>query len=116
MHAGREACVHAWYGLIESIIYGRGVEDIAENSAPRVTARVISQKGNCVAGHTLGSEFVISSTCPDGMCAWAFYAGFPFATVLMFGGKFPWESDADRTTFACPDRDNPVVFELKREK
>jgi uncharacterized repeat protein (TIGR04076 family) len=32
----------------------------------------------------------------------------------MFGGSFPWEKDPDVTTVACPDPDNPVVFELRR--
>jgi uncharacterized repeat protein (TIGR04076 family) len=47
------------------------------------------------------------------MCSWAFYALFPFATVLQFGGSFPWEEDKDKTTVACPDPGNPVVFELR---
>jgi uncharacterized repeat protein (TIGR04076 family) len=50
------------------------------------------------------------------MCPWAFYAVFPFAETLEFGGAFPWEKDHDRCTVACPDPDNPVVFELRRVK
>jgi len=81
---------------------------------PDVIARVISQKGFCGAGHRVGDEFVIAEkTAPD-MCSWAFYTLFPFAEVLQFGGSFPWEGDPDRTTVACPDPANPVVFELKR--
>jgi uncharacterized repeat protein (TIGR04076 family) len=48
------------------------------------------------------------------MCPWAFYTLFPFISVLQFGGSFPWEEDRDKTTVACPDPANPVVFELKR--
>lgn len=81
---------------------------------PDVIARVISQKGFCVAGHRVGDEFVIAEkTAPD-ICSWAFYTLFPFAEVLQFGGSFPWESDPDKATVACPDPANPVVFELKR--
>jgi len=79
-----------------------------------VVARVISQKGTCEAGHKVGDEFVIGEKTPPGVCAWAYYALFPFAEVLQFGGTFPWENDPDRTTVACPDAGNPVVFELKR--
>ena len=79
-----------------------------------VVARVISQKGTCEAGHKVGDEFVIGEKTPPGVCSWAYYALFPFAEVLQFGGAFPWESDPDRTTVACPDPGNPVVFELKR--
>jgi uncharacterized repeat protein (TIGR04076 family) len=80
----------------------------------RITARVISQKGCCEAGHKLGDEFEIGECTPEGLCSWAFYTLFPFAQALKFGGSFPWEKDKDKTTVACPDPDNPVVFELIR--
>ena len=79
-----------------------------------VIARVISQEGTCEAGHKVGDEFVIEEVLPSGVCSWAFYSLFPFSTVLQFGGSFPWESDPDKTTVACPDPANPVVFELRR--
>jgi uncharacterized repeat protein (TIGR04076 family) len=82
----------------------------------KVSARVVSQKGQCVAGHKVGDEFVIGDVVPNGMCAWAFYALFPFVSGLQAGGTFPWEKDGDTATVACPDADNPVVFELRRIK
>jgi uncharacterized repeat protein (TIGR04076 family) len=62
----------------------------------------------------VGDEFDITDKTPPGVCSWAFYTLFPFAEVLQFGGSFPWEEDPDKTTVACPDPGNPVVFELKR--
>jgi len=62
----------------------------------------------------VGDEFEIGECTPPGMCSWAFYTIFPFAQVLKFGGSFPWEKDKDGTTVACPDPDNPVVFDLVR--
>lgn len=79
-----------------------------------VAARVISQKGTCSAGCKVGDEFIIGQGTPNSMCSWAFYSLLPFATVLQFGGSFPWEDDKDKTTVACPDPENPVVFELIR--
>ena len=79
-----------------------------------IIARVVSQKGSCEAGHRVGDEFVIGQKTPPGMCAWAFYTLFPFAEVLEFGGHFPWEADPAKTTVACPDPANPVVWELRR--
>ncbi|MFC1874997.1 TIGR04076 family protein [Chloroflexota bacterium] len=81
----------------------------------QVIARVISQKGACEAEHKVGDEFVIGQSTPLGMCSWAFQTLFPFAEVLQFGGSFPWEKDPDKATVACPDPDNPVVFELRQE-
>ena len=80
----------------------------------QVVARVVSQKGSCVAEHKVGDEFLVADKTPAGMCSWAFYAIFPFVTVLQFGGSFPWENDRDKATVACPDPANPVVFELRR--
>ncbi len=79
-----------------------------------VIARVISQKGTCTAGHRVGQEFVIGQATPPKLCSWAFYSLFPFAQVLQFGGSFPWEQDKNKAVVACPDSDNPVVFELRR--
>jgi uncharacterized repeat protein (TIGR04076 family) len=79
-----------------------------------VIAKVISQKGTCEAQHKVGDEFVIGEKTPPNLCSWAFYCLFPFAEVLQFGGSFPWETERNKTTVACPDPTNPVVFELKR--
>jgi len=79
-----------------------------------VIAKVISQKGTCAAQHKAGDEFIIGQQTPSNLCSWAFYSLFPFAQVLQFGGSFPWEQDRNKTTVACPDPANPVVFELRR--
>lgn len=84
------------------------------DAMPDVIAKIISQKGACSAGHRLGDEFVIGQKTPPNLCSWAFYTLFPFAQVLQFGGSFPWEQDPNKTTVACPDPANPVVFELRR--
>jgi len=78
-----------------------------------VIAKVISQRGTCAAGLKVGDRFVIGDKTPAGMCSWAFYTLFPFAGVLQYGGAFPWEKDSNKTTVACPDPENPVVFELR---
>ena len=79
-----------------------------------VIAVVVSQKGTCEAQHKVGDEFVIGQQTPPNLCSWAFYSLFPFAQVLQFGGSFPWELDINKATVACPDPENPVVFELRR--
>jgi len=81
-----------------------------------VAIRVISQKGTCEAQHKVGDEWVIKKDgkTPKGICIYAFDALFPFSQVLMYGGSFPWEANLDITTVACPDAENPVVFELRR--
>jgi len=80
----------------------------------KVSIRVVSQKGTCEAGHKVGDRWVVDEKTPEGLCLFAFSSLLPFLQVLMFGGSFPWESDPDVTTVACPDPANPVVFELRR--
>lgn len=77
-----------------------------------VIAKIISQKGTCVAGHEVGDEFIMGQKTPLDMCSWAFYTLFPFAEVLQFGGSFPWEKER-KATVVCPDAANPVVFKLR---
>ncbi|MGD2064853.1 MAG: TIGR04076 family protein [Dehalococcoidia bacterium] len=79
-----------------------------------VIAKVMSQKGTCEAQHRVGDEFFVGQQTPPNLCSWAFYSLFPFAQVLQFGGAFPWEQDPNKTMVACPDSENPVVFELRR--
>jgi uncharacterized repeat protein (TIGR04076 family) len=78
-----------------------------------VIAEVISQKGTCAAGHKVGDKFTIGQQTVPNLCSWAFCSLFPFAEVLQFGGSFPWENERNKTTVACPDPENPVVFELR---
>jgi len=80
----------------------------------KVVAKVISQKGMCEAEHKVGDEFIMAEDIPPNLCSWAFHSLFPFVQVLRFGGSFPWEKDASKATVACPDAENPVVFELRR--
>ncbi len=79
-----------------------------------VAVKVISQKGTCAAENKVGDEWVISNRTPQGMCLSAFTSMYPTVRVLMFGGTFPWATDPDVVTVACPDAENPVVYELRR--
>ena len=79
-----------------------------------VLVKVISQKGTCAAEHKVGDEWVIGSKSPEGLCLSALHSMFMQARVLRFGGTFPWSEDPDTATMACPDAENPVVFELRR--
>jgi len=80
----------------------------------KVRVRVISQKGHCEAGHKVGDKWVVGEKTPQGMCIFALGSLLPFITPLMYGGVFPWEEDPDMTTVACPDGQNPVIFEIRR--
>ncbi len=79
-----------------------------------IAVKVVSQQGTCAAEHKVGDEWVITGKTLEGMCLSAFNTMLPNIRVMMFGGAFPWETDPDVSTVACPDAANPVVFELRR--
>ena len=79
-----------------------------------VAIKVVSKQGTCAHGHEVGDEWLCTGKTPAGICLSAFNALLPSVRVLMFGGTFPWSSDPDTTTVACPDAANPVVFEVGR--
>ena len=85
-----------------------------------VVAKVVSQKGTCPVGHKVGDEWIIEMpnpmgpVTPGGMCIDAYNALAASVKTLTWGGVNPWEDDPERTMVACPDADNPIVFELRR--
>jgi uncharacterized repeat protein (TIGR04076 family) len=82
-----------------------------------VSIKIVSQKGHCEAGHKVGDEWLVTTAdqkLPPGLCMFAWDSISPMLKVLMFGGSFPREPDADTARLACVDAENPVVFELKR--
>ena len=76
---------------------------------------VVSQRGTCAAEHKVGDKWaIIRNKTPEGMCISAYNALYPYAMALMFGGSFPWQTESDVSRVACPDGENPVIFELRR--
>jgi len=48
------------------------------------------------------------------ICLSALYSFLPKVFAMRYGATFPWLSDPDVATHACPDARNPVVFEIRR--
>ena len=104
--------------VLENNIISIRTEEIEEGSdmaeSYDVAVKVVSQKGTCGNGHKVGDEWIIKGKTPAGICLSAFNSLFLSAQILRFGGAFPWESNPDVATVACPDAGNPVVLELRR--
>jgi uncharacterized repeat protein (TIGR04076 family) len=79
-----------------------------------VEITVISQKGNCGAGHKVGDKWIVGHNTPGGICLSAYPAMLTSIDVLIYGGSFPWSQDPDVSGAVCPDPGNPVVFQIKR--
>ncbi len=80
----------------------------------QIQIKVVSVKGKCSREHFVGEQWTVDTKTPAGICLGAFGALFPYMRALMFGGSFPWQDDPDMNRVACPDADNPVVFEVRR--
>ena len=81
-----------------------------------VKVKVLSLTGHCGAGHKVGDEWTFTNIVPGGICTTAMAAILPDVRTLMYGGSFPWGTDADSSTCACPDAANPLIFEIRRVK
>lgn len=81
-----------------------------------VQITVVSQKGVCGQKHKVGDTWTVTGKTPAGICNEAYVALSPTISMFAFGGVLPWGKDPDRCIRACPDNENPVVFELKRIK
>jgi len=82
-----------------------------------VKIKIISQKGTCTQGHKVGDEINITENGVEGkICIHALYSMLPKVFAMMYGAEFPWLEDKDVATHVCPDIENPVIFEITREK
>ena len=77
-----------------------------------VRAKVI--KGSCSL-HKIGdtAEFTESGVKGE-ICIHALYSMMPAGFAMLYEAQFPWLEDPDTKTHACPDANNPVVFEITR--
>jgi len=81
----------------------------------KVYITVVSQEGKCAAEHKVGD--VIEVTGPvitkGHICNSALVAMFPEILALRLGAEIPWAKKG-KVKVACPDAENPVIFEIRR--
>jgi len=81
----------------------------------KIVARVVSVKGECGFNYKVGDEILFDGETVKGrICLSALYSFLPMVVALRYGAEFPWLEDKDVATHACPDPQNPVVFEIRR--
>lgn len=87
-----------------------------------VRIRIVSQKGACSFCHKVGDEWIYKyepGKTPEipNICDASLNMLFIYLRALSWGAPKPTPGpDPDRFLAACPDPNNPVVFELKRLK
>ena len=90
----------------------------------KLVGTIISVKGHCSAGHTVGeqhelslwSQYTDAARRAPNLCAFFYDMTFPYLAVLQFGGEFPWQENKDTFQISCPDTTNQVTIEIKRIK
>jgi uncharacterized repeat protein (TIGR04076 family) len=82
-------------------------------STVEVTVR--SQNGKCASGHKVGDKIVFDGKSVKGnVCYSALMVLLPKVYAMRYDVEFPWSKDKNVIFNACPDADNPVVFEIRR--
>jgi len=82
-----------------------------------IEATVKSVKGTCGSGHKVGDKIVFDGHTVKGeMCFSALLHLLPIIHGLAWGAEFPWDEDEDVSVWCCPDPENLVTFELRRDR
>jgi len=80
-----------------------------------VEVNVKSVKRKCGFGHRVGDKIVFDGKSVKGnICYGALMVVLPNVYAMQYGVEFPWAENKDVICNACPDAENPVVFEIKR--
>lgn len=80
-----------------------------------VEVTVKSQKGKCAFGHKVGDKIVFDGKSVKGnICYSALMVLLPKVYAMRYDAQFPWAKDKNVICNACPDAENPVVFEIRR--
>ena len=80
-----------------------------------IEVTVKSQKGKCAFGHEVGDKIIFDGKAVKGnICYSALMVLLPKIYAMRYGAEFPWAENKDAIFNACPDAENPVVFEIRR--
>jgi len=80
-----------------------------------VEVTVKSQKGKCAFGHKVGDKIAFDGRSVKGdICYSALMVLLPKIYAMRYGVEFLWSENKDIIFNACPDAENPVVFEIRR--
>jgi len=80
-----------------------------------IEVMVKSQKGKCAFGHKVGDKIFFNGRSIKGeICYSALMVLLPKLFAMRYGVEFPWSENKNIIRNACPDAENPVVFEIRR--
>jgi uncharacterized repeat protein (TIGR04076 family) len=72
-------------------------------------------KGKCNFGYKIGDKIQFNGkTIKGATCYSALMTILPKVYAMRYGAEFPWAKNKDTIVNACPDAENPVLFEIKR--
>ena len=93
---------------------GAWEENKMEKKVKYIEVKVASVKGTCGLQKVGDVARVTEQGVEGKICIHALYSMLPAVFAMMYGARFPWLSDPDKKTHACPDAANPVIFEITR--
>ncbi len=81
----------------------------------KVVAKVIDMQGQCTIGMQKGDEFDLSIHKCGNFCGYFYHNIYNWICMLQFDGTFPM-GDPDVMEWVCPNHNNQVKIQLRREK
>jgi uncharacterized repeat protein (TIGR04076 family) len=82
----------------------------------KVMAKILDTQGDCTIGIKPGDEFELSVHQCGEFCGYFYHNILGWIKTLQFGGTFPVFPDPDVQVWECPNGQNRVKVELRREK
>lgn len=80
-----------------------------------IEVKVKSVKGDCFFGHKVGDIIYFDGkTIKGNICYSALMTLLPKIYSMRYGAEFCWAENRDVISNACPDPDNPAVFQIRR--
>jgi uncharacterized repeat protein (TIGR04076 family) len=82
-----------------------------------IEVTVKNVKGKCSFGYKAGDKIHFDGkTIKGATCYSALMTILPKVYAMRYGAEFPWAKNKDVIINACPDPENPVLFEIKRTR
>jgi len=83
----------------------------------RITVTCKGVKGTCAAGHKAGDTATFDGINMEGkICIHALASMFAKVFAMHQGVNFAWLDDPNVASHVCPDAQNPVTYEIRREQ
>ena len=93
----------------------RATGDTVAGTVTRLQGSAVALQDAMPRSLKVGDEVLFTGDEVKGkICISAMYSMMPKIYAMMYNARFPWLDDQCKSTHACPDGFNPLMYELHR--